>query len=137
MVKQNSGYRCIVYKYESPRGKTYIGQTKQTLHERIKQHISMAIKTQGTTDICRELRYHKRDLVYNNFDEDHIYDSFKVIRIIYIRNYRDSYQLDSIEDEEIYKDQQQNRDGNLIISLIFKFPYSIRAKSLPVPAGTI
>ena len=94
---------CIVYKYESPRGKTYIGQTTQDLDERTAQHVSMATKSKGTTNICRELRYH-----YRMYGEEDIYFSFKVIRILPNRN-----RLNFVEDEEIYNDQLENPEGNL------------------------
>ena len=54
--------KCIVYKYTSPRDKTYIGKTTQQLDDRIKQHISMATRSSGTTNICREIRYHYRNM---------------------------------------------------------------------------
>lgn len=94
--------KCIVYKYTSPRDKTYIGKTTQQLDDRIKQHISMATRSSGMTNICREIRYHYRE--YGEYD---IYNSFEVLKYVHWKH------LDSVEDEEIYMDQLTNPTGNL------------------------
>ena len=111
----------IIYRYTSPRDKTYIGKTLLELDKRFEGHVQDSCRYRSQRLICKEIRRHIKLSGINSVRE-----SFEIIR-----DNVNEFKLCKTEKIEIIKDQRRNGYNNLnMIGGSKQYKYKNRKYSL-------